>query len=44
MTLFGHWGTWALLGSVWVGLGALTVLTLSLIARVGAWRERRGKK
>lgn len=42
--LFGHWHTWALLGAVWVALGALTALAVGLIARVGAWRERREGK
>lgn len=44
MNIFGHWHTWLLLGSAWVALAALTVLAFSVIARVGAWRERRGGK
>ena len=41
---FGHWQTWILLGSAWLGLGALMALAFGLIARVGAWRERREGK
>ena len=41
--LFGHLETWLLLGAVWLGVGALMALALGLIARVGAWREGRGK-
>jgi len=41
---FGDWQVWALLACAWVGLGALTALAVGLIARVDAWRERRGGK
>jgi len=40
--LFGHLETWLLLGAVRLGMGAIMALALGLIARVGAWRERRG--
>jgi hypothetical protein len=44
MTLLGHWYTWVLIGIVWLGLGLITATVLGVIARVGAWRERRGEK
>mgnify|MGYP001420548517 FL=1 len=42
--LFGHLETWVLLIVVWLSVGALMALALGLIARVGAWKERRGVK
>lgn len=42
--LFGHWQTWALLAGAWLSLGTLMALVFGLIARIGAWRERRGGK
>jgi hypothetical protein len=36
---FGNLSAWLLLGSAWVGLGALTALALGLIARVGKGKE-----
>lgn len=38
---FGHWQTWLLLAAAWLSLGALFAVALGLVARVGAWRERR---
>jgi hypothetical protein len=40
---FGHLETWLLLAGAWLALGAIMDLALGLIARVGAWRERKGK-
>lgn len=42
MSIFGHWHTWVLLAEAWAGACVVTVIAFSLIARVGAWRERRG--
>ena len=39
---FGHLSAWLLLGLAWLSLGALMALVVGAIARVGAWRERRG--
>ena len=37
---FGHLDTWLLLGSAWVGLGALVALAFGIIARVGKGKEQ----
>ena len=44
LSWFGHWSTWALIMGAWGGLGCLTALALGVIARMGARRERRGRK
>ena len=41
---FGHPSTWLLLALVWLALGVLSAITFGLLARVGAWKERRGGK
>lgn len=39
--LVGHWQTWLLIAGAWVGIGLVYALLFGLLARVGAWRERR---
>lgn len=39
--LFGHWRVWVLILLIWFSLGAIASIAFGLIARVGAWRERK---
>lgn len=44
LSWLGHPSTWLLLAAAWLSLSALFAVALGLIARVGAWRERREGK
>lgn len=41
---FGALAPWLMVAGLWIGFGCLFAIALGLLARVGAWKERRGGK